>query len=387
MFDADDEFEKLNQRVKHEEEKYLNAEVTVENYKFPHIYLTDEEIEEFNRESDKNGLDIKVVPLSTYMNLNSPDKTFNVDEDDEIDIEEKEKNIEKFMNFLGKNYIKREEKNEEKNENKFIGKKRNKILEDESEQEESNISSFKSKSYVRSRKIIKNNGNKEEDEKSQKSNLSEFNKKDIDIEEEKEEEKSNDKKHNEKNGNKNKKKIIKKKKNNKKSNEIAENFDNYFRKIRETRQKQIDDENRRDALIREIMEKSQNLTQEELREVAKINRVSLIDDNTLSEHDLTQKFTNQLDRILVDININSNVLKLNGGGKENIKKMKDRMEREKKAREEQILNKRLKEQKKQEMDNKIKGNIKVNENKKESDLSDNNSESDDDILLQRCRAR
>ena len=380
MFDADDEFEKLNQRVKHEEEKYLNAEVTVENYKFPHIYLTDEEIEEFNRESDKNGLDIKVVPLSTYMNLNSPDKTFNVDEDDEIDIEEKEKNIEKFMNFLGKNYIKREEKNEEKNENKFIGKKRNKILEDESEQEESNISSFKSKSYVRSRKIIKNNGNKEEDEKSEKSNLSEFNKKDIDIEEEKEEEKSNDKKHNEKNGNKNKKKIIKKKKNNKKSNEIAENFDNYFRKIRETRQKQIDDENRRGALIREIMEKSQNLTQEGLREVAKINRVSLIDDNTLSEHDLTQKFTNQLDRILVDININSNVLKLNGGGKENIKKMKDRMEREKKAREDQILNKRLKEQKKQEMENKIKENNKVNENKKESDLSDNNSESDDDSI-------
>ena len=380
MFDADDEFEKLNQRVKHEEEKYLNAEVTVENYKFPHIYLTDEEIEEFNRESDKNGLDIKVVPLSTYMNLNSPDKTFNVDEDDEIDIEEKEKNIEKFMNFLGKNYIKREEKNEEKNENKFIGKKRNKILDDESEQEESNISSFKSKSYVRSRKIIKNNGNKEEDEKSEKSNLSEFNKKDIDIEEEKEEEKSNDKKHNEKNGNKNKKKIIKKKKNNKKSNEIAENFDNYFRKIRETRQKQIDDENRRGALIREIMEKSQNLTQEGLREVAKINRVSLIDDNTLSEHDLTQKVTNQLDRILVDININSNVLKLNGGGKENIKKMKDRMEREKKAREEQILNKRLKEQKKHEMENKIKENNKVNENKKESDLSDNNSESDDDSI-------
>ena len=380
MFDANEEFKKLNERVKHEEEKYLNAEVTVENYKFPHIYLTDEEIEEFNRESDKNGLDIKVVPLSTYMNLNSPDKTFNVDEDDEIDIEEKEKNIEKFMNFLGKNYIKREEKNEEKNENKFIGKKRNKILDIESEQEESNISSFKSKSYVRSRKIIKNNGNKEEDEKSEKSNLSEFNKKDIDIEEEKEEEKSNDKKHNEKNGNKNKKKIIKKKKNNKKSNEIAENFDNYFRKIRETRQKQIDDENRRDALIREIMEKSQNLTQEGLREVAKINRVSLIDDNTLSEHDLTLKLTNQLDRILVDININSNVLKLNSGGKENIKKMKDRIEREKKAREDQILNKRLKEQKKLEIENKNKEKDKISENKKESDISDNNSESDDDSI-------
>ena len=74
------------------------------------------------------------------------------------------------------------------------------------------------------------------------------------------------------------------------------------------------------------------------------------------------------------------MIKLNGGGKENIKKMKDRMEREKKAREEQILNKRLKEQKKHEMENKIKENNKVNENKKESDLSDNNSESDDDSI-------
>ena len=74
------------------------------------------------------------------------------------------------------------------------------------------------------------------------------------------------------------------------------------------------------------------------------------------------------------------MLKLNGGEKENIKKMKDRMEREKKAREEQILNKRLKEQKKHEMENKIKENNKVNENKKESDLSDNNSESDDDSI-------
>ena len=376
MFDADDEFEKLNQRVKHEEEKYLNAEVTVENYKFPHIYLTEEEIEEFNRESDKHGLDIKVVPLSTYMNLNSPDKSYNVDDEDEIDIEEKERNIEKFMDFLGKNYYKKEEKNE----NKYIGKKRNKILEDDSEQEESNISSFKSKSYMRSRKIIKNKENKEEDDKSEKSNLSEYNKRDIDIEEEKEIEKSNDKKYIEDKGNKKKKKLIKKKKNNRKTAEISEKFDNYFRKIKETRQKQIDDEKRKIPLIKEIIEKSQNLTQEVLREVAKVNHVSLIDDSTLSQNDLNKKDTNQLDRILVDININSNVLKLNSGGKENIKKMKDRIEREKKAREDQILNKRLKEQKKLEIENKNKEKDKISENKKESDISDNNSESDDDSI-------
>ena len=376
MFDANEEFKKLNERVKHEEEKYLNAEVTVENYKFPHIYLTEEEIEEFNRESDKHGLDIKVVPLSTYMNLNSPDKSYNVDDEDEIDIEEKERNIEKFMDFLGKNYYKKEEKNE----NKYIGKKRNKILEDDSEQEESNISSFKSKSYMRSRKIIKNKENKEEDDKSEKSNLSEYNKRDIDIEEEKEIEKSNDKKYIEDKGNKKKKKLIKKKKNNRKTAEISEKFDNYFRKIKETRQKQIDDEKRKIPLIKEIIEKSQNLTQEVLREVAKINHVSLIDDSTLSQNDLNKKDTNQLDRILVDININSNVLKLNSGGKENIKKMKDRIEREKKAREDQILNKRLKEQKKLEIENKNKEKDKISENKKESDISDNNSESDDDSI-------
>ena len=376
MFDANEEFKKLNERVKHEEEKYLNAEVTVENYKFPHIYLTEEEIEEFNRESDKHGLDIKVVPLSTYMNLNSPDKSYNVDDEDEIDIEEKERNIEKFMDFLGKNCYKKEEKNE----NKYIGKKRNKILEDDSEQEESNISSFKSKSYMRSRKIIKNKENKEEDDKSEKSNLSEYNKRDIDIEEEKEIEKSNDKKYIEDKGNKKKKKLIKKKKNNRKTAEISEKFDNYFRKIKETRQKQIDDERRKIPLIKEIIEKSQNLTQEVLREVAKVNHVSLIDDSTLSQNDLNKKDTNQLDRILVDININSNVLKLNSGGKENIKKMKDRIEREKKAREDQILNKRLKEQKKLEIENKNKEKDKISENKKESDISDNNSESDDDSI-------
>lgn len=233
---------------------------------------------------------------------------------------------------------------------------------------------------MRSRKIIKNKENKEEDDKSEKSNLSEYNKRDIDIEEEKEIEKSNDKKYIEDKGNKKKKKLIKKKKNNRKTAEISEKFDNYFRKIKETRQKQIDDERRKIPLIKEIIEKSQNLTQEVLREVAKVNHVSLIDDSTLSQNDLNKKDTNQLDRILVDININSNVLKLNSGGKENIKKMKDRIEREKKAREDQILNKRLKEQKKLEIENKNKEKDKISENKKESDISDNNSESDDDSI-------
>ena len=383
MFNADDEFEKLNQQVKMEEEKYLNAEVTIENYKFPHIYLTEEEIEQFNKECDHYGFDIKVVPLSTYMNLNSPDKTYNLNEDDDIDMEQKEKNIDKFMNYLGKNYQKKEDnkEKEKEKENKFIGKKRNKILEDDSEQEDSNISSYKSKSHIGKR--IKKNEKIEEDENSEKSNLSVNNKRKKKIIDD-EEEISSGKKENEDKGNKKKKNLIKKKKNMKKSNEISEKFDNYFRKIKETRQKQIDDENRIDSLIQEIMEKSQLLTKEDLKELAKVNRIGLLDDSTLKQSDLNKKNVNQLDKILVDININSNVLKLNNDGRDNIKKIKDRMEREKKSREDYLKNKRLKEEKNQ-ISNRNKEKEKNSsydkkEDKKESDLSDNDSDSDSDII-------
>ena len=374
MFNADNEFEKLNQQVKMEEEKYLNAEVTIDNYKFPHIYLTEEEIEQFNKECDHYGIDIKVVPLSTYMNLNSPEKISNPNEDDEIDIEQKEKNIDKFMNHLGKNY----QKKENQKDDKFIGKKRNKILEDDSEQEESNISSYKSKSHVR--KGNKKNKNIVDDEYSEKSNLSQnYKGKKDDFDIDVEEEKSSGKKDSEEKGNKKKKKLLKKKKNLKKTNEISEKFENYFRKIKETRKKQIDDVKRKNPLIQEILEKSQFLTKEDLKEVAKGNRIGLIDDSTLSQNDLNKKDANQLDRILVDININSNVLKLNSGGKENIKKIKERMERVKRSEEDREKNKRLKEQRKSKLLNENKQKNK-SDDKKESDISDNDSLSDDDLI-------
>ena len=379
MFNADNEFEKLSQQVKMEEEKYLNAEVTIENYKFPHIYLTEDEIEQFNKECDQYGFDIKVVPLSTYMNLNSPDKTYNINEDDEIDMEQKEKNIDKFMNYLGKNYQKKEDKKDKDKENTFLGKKRNKILEDDSEQEDSNISSYKSKSHIGKR--IKKNENIEEDENSEKSNLSVNNKRKKKIIDD-DEEISSGKKESEGKGNKKKKNLNKKKKNMKKSNEISEKFENYFRKIKETRQKQIDDEERKDPLIQEIMEKSQLLTKDDLKELAKDNRIGLLDDSTLKQSDLNKKNTNQLDKILVDINFNSNVLKLNNDGKENIKRTKDKLEREKKSREDHLKNKRLKEEKRLNSNgNKGKeSSYDKKEDKKESDLSDNDSDSDSDII-------
>ena len=367
MFSPDKEFEKLSHQVKMEEEKYLNAQVTIENYKFPHIYLTEEEIEEFNKDCEKYGYDIKAVPLTTYMNLNSPDKSMDLDED--IDMKQKEKDIDRFMEHLGKNFHKKEEKKE----NEYIGKKRNKkILEDISEDEESNIGAIKSKSYMR-----KSIEKKELDENSEKSNFSENNKK---INED-EEEKINDKKVFNGKGRK-KKKLIKKKKTKNKSNEMSENFDMYFRKIKETRKKQEEDEERKDSVIKEIMEQSQLLTPEGLRVLAKLHRIEVMNDNTLSQYDLNRKEVNQLDRVLVDINFNSDVVKLNNGENNNIKKMK---EREKKSMEEQ----RLREQKKLQRSNQNLINNhnrnnsnagKNSENKKESDITDNVSESSDDSI-------
>ena len=377
MFNADNEFEKLNQKVKIEEEKYLNSEVTIDNYKFPHIYLTEEEIEQFNKECEQYGIDIKVVPLSTYMNLNSTEKINNSNEDDEIDLEQKEKDIDKFMNYLGKNF----QKKEDKKENKFIGKKRNKILEDDSEQEESNISSFKSKSHVRKR--IKKNEN-EDDEISEKSNISEnMKRKKYDYDIEVEEEKSSGKKDIKEKGNKKKRKLIKKKKNLKKTNEMSEKFENYFKKIKETRQRQIYDIERKSPLIEEILEKSQLLTKEELKAVAKANHIGLIDDSTLSKNDLNKKDTNQLEKIFVDININSNVIKLNVNGEDNIKKLKDRMEKVKKSEEDREKNKRLKELKRTQLLNEKMEKSKSyhkKEDKKEIDNSDIDSDSDDDLI-------
>jgi len=372
MFNADNEFEKLNLQVHLDEEKYLNAEVTIENYNFPHIYLTDEEIEQFNKDCEQYGYDIKAVPLITYMNLNSPDKSFKLDDSEEDDMENKEKNVDKFMNHLGKNYHAKEEKKEKKENNKFVGKKRNKVLEDSFEEEKSVKSSFKSKS------ILSNRSKKSDS--SDKSNLTEDNK-DNESKMNLDEEDKNDNKSNRSVIKDKKKKLIKKKKHPKKTDEIAENFNNYFRKIRETRQKQTEDEKRKGPLIDQILEGSQLLTPDSLRELARVNHIGLIDNTTLRRYDLEKKDVNQLDRIMVDINFNSNVLKLNTDGKENIKKMKNRLEKEKKANEEHLENKKLKEEERKkylnELKNKNKDNESKKEDKKESDISD---DSDDDLI-------
>jgi len=272
--------------------------------------------------------------------------------------------------------------------NNYIRKKQRRIIDDNSEIEsdKSNKSlsvnnSFISKSFVskkteKSDKNINNNENIIKNKNKKKKGNDEH-KKDTDDELALDE---------------HKKKVIKKKKPTKAGDILTENFDNYFRRIKETRKKQVEDEERRVPLIKEILEKSQNLTKEELKDFANHNGISLVNDITLSEYDLSKKDTNQLDRILVDININSDVLKLNQDRPENIKRMKSRLEREKKFNENHLKNKKLKEEKKMEMINASKKqSSNINENKddkienkkqdkKDSDLSDSDSGLDEDSI-------
>ena len=210
---------------------------------------------------------------------------------------------------------------------------------------------------------------------SEKSNLTENILDNIDKSTNIEEEKNNSKIM------KNKKKLNKKKKPKKSMNDLSENFDNYFKKIKETRKKQEDDEKRKSELIKNIMESSQLLTRDVLNDVAKVNHFTLLDNNsTIRELDLQNKDVIQLDRIMVDININSKLLKLNPENQANIKKMKTRQEMEQKAKEEHDQRKM---QLLREAENK-----KINENKNEekkeenknSDISDKDSESDENSI-------
>ena len=84
MYSIDEKFEILNGKLHNEYKLYSNTEVTAENYNFPHIYLTDEEIGEFNEECRKAGIDLKVVPLSDYKNV--AENNLKVDPDKKIEL-------------------------------------------------------------------------------------------------------------------------------------------------------------------------------------------------------------------------------------------------------------------------------------------------------------
>ena len=96
-------FAKFQEKVDKEDEIYENFRISAEDYNFPHIYLTDEEIIEFNEECKRAGIDLKVIPLSEYMNISGG--------------KSEEHNIESDIEMLNNSFIEKKEDNEEEKTN------------------------------------------------------------------------------------------------------------------------------------------------------------------------------------------------------------------------------------------------------------------------------
>ena len=366
MLNIGAEFEKYNQRVKDEEQKYANTEVKIENYNFPHIYLSDGEIEEFNSLCDKLGVDLKVVPITDYMNLNSPEKNPNENKDEDDD-EESEyarmERVDKVMNYLGTHFLPDMDKNKlimDKDEdfimnevNNYIGKKQQR--------------NFFEHTHMSTQKNNENN---------ELSNLSENNKGKKSITRKKRQNKTDEEIDNDYLMKDSEKKISKKKNICKNDSNLQENFNFFFKKITDTVQEQENDKKRKAPLINEILEKSQLLTPEDLQELAKKKHISVINDINLSENDLKKRDVRKLDDILVDINFNSNVSKLKNEKRENIKKIKQRKNLVNQSILAYMENKKMKEQKKLK-NTQATSKEKSNNNNMNSDID---SDSDDESI-------
>jgi hypothetical protein len=175
---------------------------------------------------------------------------------------------------------------------------------------------------------------------------------------------------------------LKKKRKTDKNEDINHKFNFHFKKILEAGKQSKEDEQGKTILINEIQEKSQYLTLEGLKEYAKNKHIKVIGDE-LSISDLKQKNINQLSSILNDININTNINKLDINRKENIRAMRNKEEREKKNNEKNLKKKQLKEEKKKiELINNTQNNKNNHiQNKMESDDEKSESSYDDDDSL------
>lgn len=369
MSNIEEEFEKYSKIVKEEEKKYSNAEVKISDYNIPHIYLSETEIEEFNKLCAELGFDLKVVSIEDYMNLNPPEQKKEDDDEEEEDEKEnmdtKMERVDKIMEYLGNNFIpdqKKEKKLNMENDanfimnevNKYIGKKQNRNVDDMSDEESSEII-IKGKNKKSINKSDNDKGKKSIKKKKKRG------KKVVDDDD------------SDYNINESEKKLTKKRKNFKNNGDVNDNFGICFKKIKETRDTQIKDIERKPDLVNEILEKSQLLTPEEFRLLAKNKHISTINDDTFSEYDLKRRDVNQLEGILVDINFNSKVSKLANEKKDSIKRIKERMDIERNAFLDRMKYKKLKEQKR---------NMEINKNEKNRKVidSDSDSFSDDDSL-------
>ena len=305
----------------------------------PHIYLTSEEIIEFNEECRKSGIDLKVVPFSDYMNIEIEDKD---DDDDDIDNSsriqlensfkdnsnggdenEEKKSFDEEKNIIINNINLNNHKDTKVNINQYINKKRE-IQYNKLDSEPG----LDSDSDKENNKSIENHKDFDEEDKNKSSfsfSSSSFNinKSNIPL---------NFNKNKAKNKNKNKKnefdeKSYKKKKINPKNIDINNNFSNFFRKIQETSDQNKNEKMRKKEIIQEILEMSVNLTEQGLREIADIKHIGLVG-NEFNKFDLEGKTINQLETLLGDIRFNIKINRLDSGRNNTIKKVQNQKEME-----------------------------------------------------------
>ena len=355
MYSTDQRFEKIKEKAQNEDKLIENCQVTANNYNFPHIYLSDEEIQEFNDECRKAGLDLKVVSLYDYMN-SSPDKldlyfskkakllsdSFINIHNNEVEKEEEKKS--NFMNDFSINFDLDDNKKEP--EKKYLNKKRNKILNDsENSMEES--------------KSIENRNNSNDDQSMNSFSITNTNKNRTKINKKNEKNKS-------KNPANNRKKTVttvkvpKKGKNNfgkdnkekKDKMDINNNMNNWFKRIKETSAECQNEEINKQNIIEEIMKRSENLTKDGLKEMANNKHIKLIGDQ-FKITDLKGKTLSQLKGILEDIKINSNITILDNDRKNVIKNIRNKEEMQRKSQERALKKKQKEEEKRRENIQKI----------------------------------
>ena len=371
MYNNIDHFRFFEEKIKNEEEELDPYPLNPEDYNMPMIYLTDEEIKEFNQICEKENIDLKVCPLSQFTDR------YPELEDDII-----AKEI-KIMSQTFKNKVKEDKEQKdlmEENQcnanldykmkyvNDYIGKKQKKTnidpegnrpnekcKENQDNSDDGSDSSINDEIYKNESGQYKQNKKKNSNKKA--NNAKNKKKKIIeDEEDEKEEKKSN----------------IEKEK-----DIMRNNFFKYFERIKTSSQHQQNEEKRIKEFIDKIMIKSQYLTQDALNDISKNKHIKIIG-HQLSIHDLKQKSIFQLEDILVNIEINVEFNKLEPKRGNNIRDLLNKEETERKNLEKALEKKRLKEEM---MKNRaIKGSEKNNGENKHNDEDQSESSYDDKSL-------
>ena len=377
MYSTDQRFEKIKEKAQNEDKLFENCQVTANNYNFPHIYLSDEEIQEFNDECKKAGLDLKVVPLYDYMNSSQDKLELNFSKKAKIlsdcfinipnnEVEEEEKKS-SFMNEFSINFDSDDNKKEP--EKKYLNKKRNKILNDSENSMEEN-------------KSIENRNNSNDDQSMSSFSITNSNKNRTKINKKKE-------KNNSKNPANNRKKTVttvkmpKKSKNNfgkdnkekKDKMDINNNMNNWFKRIKETSAECQNEEINKQKIIEEIMKRSENLTKDGLKEMANNKHIKLVGDQ-FKITDLKGKTLPQLKGILQDIKINSDIIMLDNDRKNVIKNIRNKEEMQRKSQERALKKKQKEEEKRKENLQKIEQQKQKEQQYREEDSESSYDEKD-----------